>query len=69
MYATSLALASGVTIPDSKIAREVTELVRDTENFIAVQPLKPRLLLFCRNWQTERSQVRCGATVCECDVP
>jgi HD superfamily phosphodiesterase len=28
----SLALASGVTIPDSKIAREVTELVRDTEN-------------------------------------
>ena len=32
MYATSLALASGVTIPDSKIAREVTELVRDTEN-------------------------------------
>jgi len=32
MYATSLALASGVTIPDSKIAREVTELVCDTEN-------------------------------------
>ena len=32
MYATSLALASGVIIPDSKIAREVTELVRDTEN-------------------------------------
>jgi HD domain len=29
---TSLALASGVTIPDSKMAREVTELVRDTEN-------------------------------------
>jgi hypothetical protein len=28
----SLALASGVTIPDSKMAREVTELVRDTEN-------------------------------------
>ena len=27
-----LALASGVTIPDSKMAREVTELVRDTEN-------------------------------------
>jgi hypothetical protein len=32
MYATSLSLASGVTIPDSNIAREVTELVRDTEN-------------------------------------
>src|ERR1700761_8114150 len=28
----SLTLASGVSIPDSKMAREVTELVRDTEN-------------------------------------
>src|SRR5580704_2620913 len=28
----SLTLASGVTIPDSTMAREVTELVRDTEN-------------------------------------
>ena len=28
----TLTLASGVTIPDSKMAREVTELVRDTEN-------------------------------------
>ena len=32
MNTTSLALASAITIPDSKIAREVTELVRDTEN-------------------------------------
>jgi hypothetical protein len=37
MHATSifhppLTLASGVTIPDSKMAREVTELVRDTED-------------------------------------
>jgi HD domain len=31
MHATSLALSSGVTIPDSKMAREVTQLVRDTE--------------------------------------
>src|SRR5260370_6488379 len=30
--APSLTLASGVTIPDSKMAREVTQLVRDTEN-------------------------------------
>ena len=30
--APSLTLASGVTIPDSQMAREVTELVRDTEN-------------------------------------
>jgi hypothetical protein len=30
--APSLTLVSGVTIPDSKIAREVTELVRDTES-------------------------------------
>jgi hypothetical protein len=30
----SLILASGVTIPDSKMAREVTELVRDTENLL-----------------------------------
>src|SRR5271156_5848475 len=32
MYATSLALASGVAIPDSTMARQVTELVRDSEN-------------------------------------
>jgi hypothetical protein len=30
--APSLTLASGIAIPDSKLAREVTELVRDTEN-------------------------------------
>ena len=30
--APALTLASGVTIPDSRIAREVTEMVRDTEN-------------------------------------
>jgi HD domain len=30
--APSLTLASGITIPDSKLARQVTELVRDTEN-------------------------------------
>src|ERR1700735_3035802 len=32
MYATSPALASGVAIPDSTMARQVTELVRDSEN-------------------------------------
>src|ERR1700678_2774061 len=32
VQAPSLTLASGVAIPDSTIAREVTELVRDTEN-------------------------------------
>jgi HD domain len=32
VQAPSLTLASGVSIPDSKMAREVTELVRDTEN-------------------------------------
>jgi hypothetical protein len=32
MHVTSLVLKSGVTIPDSKMAREVTELVHDTEN-------------------------------------
>src|SRR6266481_5785383 len=32
VQAPSLTLASGVTIPDSKMAREVTDLVRDTEN-------------------------------------
>ena len=31
VQAPSLRLASGVTIPDSKMAREVTELIRDTE--------------------------------------
>ena len=32
VQAPSLALSSGITIPDSKMAREVTELVRDTES-------------------------------------
>ena len=32
VQASSLTLPSGATIPDSKMAREVTELVRDTEN-------------------------------------
>lgn len=32
VQAPSLTLASGVTVPDSRIAREVTELVRDTES-------------------------------------
>ena len=32
VQAPSLTLGSGITIPDSKMAREVTELVRDTEN-------------------------------------
>ncbi|PYV94468.1 MAG: phosphohydrolase, partial [Acidobacteria bacterium] len=32
VQAPSLTLASGVAIPDSKMVREVTELVRDTEN-------------------------------------
>jgi HD domain len=32
IQAPSLTLTSGITIPDSKMAREVTELVRDTEN-------------------------------------
>ena len=32
VQAPSLNLVSGITIPDSKMAREVTELVRDTEN-------------------------------------
>ena len=32
VQAPSLTLTSGVTIPDSKMAREVTELVRDIES-------------------------------------
>src|SRR6202789_363854 len=32
MHTTALSLVSGVAIPDSKMTREVTELVRDTEN-------------------------------------
>ena len=32
VQAPTLTLASGVTIPDSKMAGEVNELVRDTEN-------------------------------------
>jgi hypothetical protein len=32
VQAPSLTLASGITIPDSKMTREVTALIRDTEN-------------------------------------
>jgi hypothetical protein len=34
VQAPSLTLSSGITIPDSKMAREVTELVRDTETLL-----------------------------------
>src|SRR5437773_2039413 len=64
----TLTLASGVTIPDSKVAREVTELVRDTENSLLFK-FKPRLLLCRCNRQTERSHLRAGAAVYECNVP
>ena len=46
VQASSLTLASGITIPDSKMAREVTELVRDTENSLLFHHFEPRLLLF-----------------------
>jgi hypothetical protein len=54
VQAPSLSLASGITIPDSKMAREITELIRDTRELVAVQPFKPRLLLFLCNRQTEK---------------
>ena len=69
VQAPSLTLASGVTIPDSKMAREVTELVRDTENSLLFNH-SSRVYYFCRcNRQTERSHLRSGAAVCECNVP
>ena len=42
-------IIEGVSIPDSKLAREITAAVRDTETPLAVQPFQPRLLLW-RAW-------------------
>jgi hypothetical protein len=42
----SLTLPSGVAIPDSTMAREVTELVRDTENSLLFNH-SSRVYYFC----------------------
>ena len=58
VQAPSLTLASGVTIPDSKMAREVTELVRDTETALLFNHSSRVYYFFRSNRQTERSHVR-----------
>ena len=49
---------AGVVIPDRKLAREVTELVKDTEPAAAVPSLEPCLSLGRAYWQTPRPPFR-----------
>lgn len=65
VQAPSLTLASGVTIPDSKMAREVNELIRDTENSLLFNH-SSRVYYFAA---ATGSYLRCGVAVCECNVP
>jgi hypothetical protein len=41
-------LISGIRVPDSKLANEITEFIRDTESTLLFNHLQPRLLL----WRT-----------------
>jgi hypothetical protein len=61
MLTTELSLVSGVTIPDSKMAREVTELVRDTENSLLFNH-SSRVYYFAAATGKRKA-------LCECDVP
>ena len=69
VQAPSLTLASGVAIPDSTMAREVTELVRDTETLLLFNHSSRVYYFSAATGKTERSQLRSGAAVCECNVP
>ena len=68
VQAPSLTLSSGITIPDSKMAREVTELVRDTETLLLFNHSSRVYYFSAATGKTERSQLRSGAAVCECNV-
>src|SRR5882757_5452368 len=59
---------SGVRIPDSKLAREITELVRDTESSLLF-PFQPRVLLGRSGRQASRIQIRSRTALCRRDVP
>src|SRR6266851_435057 len=59
---------AGIRIPDSKLAREIMELVRDTES-PAVSPLEPRLLLGRPRRQASRTEIRSRTALCRRDVP
>ena len=50
VQAPSLTLASGITIPDSKLAREATELVRDTENSLLFNHSSRAFPWWLRSW-------------------
>jgi hypothetical protein len=45
------ALISGITVPDSKLAHEITEFIRDTESTLLFNH-SSRVLLF---WRARRS--------------
>ncbi len=38
-----------ISIPDSKLARDITELVRDTESAAALPPFQPGLSISARS--------------------
>jgi hypothetical protein len=58
-------LASGVTITDRKMAREVTDWFADTENALLFNDSR-RVYYFL---QTERYHLRFGVAVCKCSGP
>ena len=56
VQAPSLTLASGITVPDSKMAREITELVRDTENSLLFNHSSRVYYFSAATGKTERSR-------------
>ena len=62
-------ITEGITIPDSKLAREITEFVRDTETDAALQPFQPRLSLGRAGRHAAQPEVRRRAALRRRDVP
>ena len=59
----------GISIPDSKLAREVTDLVRRYRIPAAVQSLQPRLFLRRTRGKQTWAEVRPGTALHWGDVP
>jgi len=54
---------NGISIPDSQLARDVTQLVRDTLVSAAVPSFQPGLLFWRLGRQTSRSAFRSGTAL------
>ena len=50
-------ILSGIKIPDSKIAREAAELVRQHETELLYKPFRPRLLVRSDEGHSAKSQI------------